>query len=171
MPGAVGLVVLSTGYGRPRPSALSTVATVSARMQCAQGYSGCNGVSIGGDQVTSRSVPSCPSMSPLRIAVLGIEHSDPLAAICEPDHSRELSPFDRLLYAMLGARAMAPMQLGRHDEAADWALKAAARPNAHVHILGIAAHGLALAEHDIEGSLRTHFWYKAGANDNPALSR
>jgi hypothetical protein len=31
------------------------------------------------------------------------------------------------------------------EEAAEWAVKAAARPNAHAHILAIAACGLALA--------------------------
>ena len=46
---------------------------------------------------------------------------------------------------MLATRALALIRLGRFDEAADWAAKAAARPNAHVHILGIAAHCLALA--------------------------
>ena len=46
---------------------------------------------------------------------------------------------------MLGARAMALVRLGRFDEAADWAVKAAARPNAHAHILAIAAYSLALA--------------------------
>jgi DNA-binding SARP family transcriptional activator len=79
----------------------------------------------------------------------GFIHSqsgDALAAIASADHSRELSPFDPLVFAMLGARAIALMRLGRHDEAADWAMKATLRPNAHVHILGIAAHCLALAE-------------------------
>jgi len=46
---------------------------------------------------------------------------------------------------MLGARAMAHTRLGAFDEAADWAIKAAARPNAHHHILAIAAFTLALA--------------------------
>jgi hypothetical protein len=46
---------------------------------------------------------------------------------------------------MLGVRAMALVRLGRFEEAADWGVKAAARPNAHVHILGIAAHCLAMA--------------------------
>ena len=74
---------------------------------------------------------------------------DAQAAIASSDHARELSPFDPMLFAMLGARALALMRLGRHDEAADWALKATARPNAHVHILGIAGHCLALAgRHD-----------------------
>jgi hypothetical protein len=40
---------------------------------------------------------------------------------------------------------MEQIRLNRFDEAADWATKAAARPNAHVHILAIAAHCLALA--------------------------
>ena len=37
------------------------------------------------------------------------------------------------------------MRLGRHDEAADAALKAAARPNAHLHIRALAMHALSLA--------------------------
>jgi Flp pilus assembly protein TadD len=40
---------------------------------------------------------------------------------------------------------MALVRLGRFDEAADWGTKAAARPNAHAHILAIAALSLALA--------------------------
>lgn len=79
---------------------------------------------------------------------LGFIHAqsgDAETAIRETDHSRELSPFDPLLFAMQATRALALMRLGRHSEAADWALKATTRPNAHVHILGIAAHCLALA--------------------------
>ena len=73
------------------------------------------------------------------------QSGDPLAAIGSSDHSRHLSPFDPLLFGMLGARAMAHVRLGQFDEAAEWALKAAARPNAHAIILAIAAHCLALA--------------------------
>lgn len=40
---------------------------------------------------------------------------------------------------------MAHVRLGQFDEAAEWALKVAARPNAHAIILAIAAHCLALA--------------------------
>jgi tetratricopeptide (TPR) repeat protein len=61
------------------------------------------------------------------------------------DHSRLLSPFDPMLFAMLGARAIALARLERFDEAADWGVKAAARPNAHAHIRAIAACCLALA--------------------------
>jgi hypothetical protein len=46
---------------------------------------------------------------------------------------------------MLGARAMALVRLGQFEEAAAWGIKAAARPNAHAHILAIAALSLALA--------------------------
>jgi DNA-binding SARP family transcriptional activator/Flp pilus assembly protein TadD len=67
------------------------------------------------------------------------------AAIAAADHSRELSPFDPLLFGILGARAMALVRLGRFQEAAEAAAKAAARPNAHVHIHAIAALSLALA--------------------------
>ncbi|TPL10194.1 transcriptional regulator [Mesorhizobium sp. B2-4-14] len=73
------------------------------------------------------------------------QSGDPRAAIGSSDHSRHLSPFDPLLFGMLGARAMAHVRLGQFGEAAEWALKAAARPNAHTIILAIAAHCLALA--------------------------
>lgn len=79
---------------------------------------------------------------------LAFAHSqagDPQAAISSSDHSRQLSPFDPLLFGMLGVRAMALVRLGRFEEAAYWAVKAAARPNAHPHILSIAAYSLALA--------------------------
>lgn len=70
---------------------------------------------------------------------------DPEAAIAASDHSRLLSPCDPLLFGMLGARAMALVRLDRFEEAAEWGMKAASRPNAHVHILAIAAHCLSLA--------------------------
>ena len=52
---------------------------------------------------------------------------------------RDLSPFDPMLFGMFGARAMALVRLERFDEAGDWAVKAAARPNAFAHIQAIAA--------------------------------
>jgi hypothetical protein len=70
---------------------------------------------------------------------------DPRAAIGATTTSQELSPFDPLQFAMLASRAMAHARLGEVDEAADWALRATRRPNAHTHILAIAAHCLALA--------------------------
>lgn len=79
------------------------------------------------------------------LAFIHSQDGDPDAAIAASDHSRHLSPFDPLLFGMLGARAMALVRLGRFDEAARWAVKAAARPNAHPHIQAIAAFALALA--------------------------
>jgi len=79
------------------------------------------------------------------LAFIHAQSGDPQAAIREADHSRDLSPFDPLLFAMLATRALALVRLSRFDEAADWAAKAAARPNAHVHVLAIGAHCLALA--------------------------
>ncbi|MBC7957127.1 MAG: transcriptional regulator [Cytophagales bacterium] len=79
------------------------------------------------------------------LAFVHAQSGDPQAAIRESDHSRALSPFDPMLFAMMGARAMGLMRLAQHDEAADWAVKAAARPNAHVHIQSIALHCLMLA--------------------------
>lgn len=79
------------------------------------------------------------------LAFVHAQAGDPGSAVSSADHSRHLSPFDPLLFAMLGTRAMALVRLGRFEEAADWGVKAAARPNAHAHILAIAAFSLALA--------------------------
>ncbi|MEO5734360.1 MAG: transcriptional regulator, partial [Rubrivivax sp.] len=79
------------------------------------------------------------------LAFVHCQSGDPALAIEASDHSRLLSPFDPLLFGMLAARALALVRLGRFEEAADWAVKAAGRPNAHVHILAVAAHCLALA--------------------------
>ena len=79
------------------------------------------------------------------LAFVHAQSGDPRAAISFSDHSRQLSPFDPLLFAMLGCRAMSLARLGQHEEAAEWAMKAAARPNAHQHIMAIAAFTLGLA--------------------------
>ena len=70
---------------------------------------------------------------------------DPRSAIESTNYSRELSPFDPLQFAMLASRAIAHVRLGELAEAAHWAVKATGRPNAHAHILAIAAESLALA--------------------------
>ncbi len=79
------------------------------------------------------------------LAFVHAQSGDPQAAIAFSDHSRHLSPFDPLLFAMLASRSLGLARLGRYDEAAEWALKAAARPNAHHHIMAITALTLALA--------------------------
>jgi DNA-binding SARP family transcriptional activator/TolB-like protein/Flp pilus assembly protein TadD len=79
------------------------------------------------------------------LAFVHAQSGDPQAAISFSDHSRHLSPFDPLLFAMLGSRSMGLARLGQYEEAAEWAIKAAARPNAHQHIMAIAAFTLGLA--------------------------
>ena len=78
------------------------------------------------------------------LAFVHAQAGDAQAAIGAADHSRHLSPYDPMLFAMLASRALALVRLGNFSEAADWAVKAAARPNAHPHILAIAAYFLAL---------------------------
>ena len=73
------------------------------------------------------------------------QSGDPAAEIKATDTSRVLSPFDPLLFAMLGSRAIAMARQGQYAEVADWAVKAASRPNAHPHIYAIAACTLARA--------------------------
>ena len=73
------------------------------------------------------------------LAFIHATGGDPAQAVVSADHSRRLSPFDPLLFGMLGSRAMGLARLGRFAEAADAASKAAARPNAHAHILALAA--------------------------------
>src|SRR6516164_8164080 len=74
-PGAVALVMLTSGISGV-PSTPSTAAARAPLMvQCAHGYSGCIGVLSNGCQIASRSVAALSSMSPLRIAVTGRQNS------------------------------------------------------------------------------------------------
>lgn len=79
------------------------------------------------------------------------QSGDPAVAIGSSDHSRQLSPFDPLLFGMLGTRAMAHVRLGEFEAAAHWATRAASRPNAHPTILAITALCLALAGRTDDG--------------------
>lgn len=78
---------------------------------------------------------------------------DPATAVMATDVARELSPFDPMLYAMCAARAFALVRLGRFEEAAEWAMRAARKPNAHVHVHGLAALIFAVAG-NLEDALR-----------------
>ena len=93
------------------------------------------------------------------LAFVHSQSGDPRAAIASADYSRQLSPFDPLMFGMLCSRALGHLRLGQYQDAADWAVKGAARPNAHVHILAIAASCLAAASRidearDVVTSLR-----------------
>ena len=79
---------------------------------------------------------------------LGFFHSqigDPRAAIAATEHREAAQPVRPLLFAMLCSRAAAHVRLGELQEAAEWASKAAGRPNAHVQVLAVAAACSALA--------------------------
>ncbi len=84
------------------------------------------------------------AMGHYALAFVQAQTGDAEAAIASSRYSQNLSPFDPLLFAILGARALALVRLGRYEEAAQWALKSASRPNAHAHIHAIAAYTLAL---------------------------
>lgn len=79
------------------------------------------------------------------LGFVGCQVGEVEPAITASDLSRELSPYDPLLFGMLAVRALALVRLGQFEEAAQWAERAAARPNAHTHIQAIAAHCLAMA--------------------------
>lgn len=80
------------------------------------------------------------------LGFVNCQSGDADAAIVSSDYSRHLSPFDPLLFGMLAVRAIALLRLGREEEAADWAVRAAARPNAHLHIVAIAAQCLGMVD-------------------------
>ena len=100
-----------------------------------------------------RSVDLCPNfaLGHYSLAFVRAQRGDPALAVASSDRARELSPFDPMLFGALGARAMALIRLERHDEAALWAVRAATCPNAHAHILAIAACCLGLAGRADEG--------------------
>lgn len=70
------------------------------------------------------------------------QSGDPLEAINSVNQSLALSPFDPLLFGSYAARALSHLRLHQYAEAAEWASRAAARPNAHIHIVAIAAYCL-----------------------------
>lgn len=114
-----------------------------------------------------RAIDLSPSFAPAHysLAFVRAQTGDPRAAILSSDLSLQLSPFDPMLFAIFGTRAVALVRLGRFEEAAAWAIKAAARPNAHPYNLAIAACSLALA-----GSLDDARGYAANHRAHPQYS-
>lgn len=80
------------------------------------------------------------------IGFVECQSGDPRAALEASKRSRELSPFDPLQFGMLASAALAHARLGELEIATSLAQKAAARPNAHTHIVAIAAWTLALVK-------------------------
>jgi tetratricopeptide (TPR) repeat protein len=77
------------------------------------------------------------------------QNGDAAVAVHAADVARQLSPFDPMLYAMCLARAFGLARLGRYDEAAEWAARAARRANAE----DVPAHGLSALILAIAGKL------------------
>ncbi|MCU0909973.1 MAG: hypothetical protein MUE98_01090 [Rhodobacteraceae bacterium] len=94
-----------------------------------------------------QAVELSPNFAPGHYALSFVhaQSGDPQSALSSAEYSQRLSPFDPLLFGILGAKALAHVRLGHFEEAAEWALKAVARPNAHVLIQQIAALCLALS--------------------------
>lgn len=61
------------------------------------------------------------------------------------DMAQRLSPFDPLRFAMESCRAIGLARLGDFEQAVQWAQRGLSKPNAHFHILAIAAACLQLA--------------------------
>lgn len=79
------------------------------------------------------------------IAFVHSQGGDARTALGASELALRLSPCDPLLFGMLGARALAFLDLGDYAQAAAAGERAARRPNAHVHIQAIAAFCDALA--------------------------
>jgi len=78
----------------------------------------------------------------------------------------ELSPLDPLAYAMVSSRAMAHVQIGDYEKAAELGSRAARMPGAHKHIALIASFTAHLAGNSNEASL----WLAKGKAADPDLN-
>jgi TolB-like protein len=90
------------------------------------------------------------------IAFVQAQGGDTAMALRAVDLAQRLSPIDPLLFAMLGVRALACLDLQDYGQAAVWGERAAGRPNAHVHIQAIAAFCDALADRHDEARAYAH---------------
>lgn len=84
------------------------------------------------------------AMAHYTLGFVRAQSGDAQAAIAAADVARQLSPYDPLLFGMLASRALALARLKQFEQAAEWAVKAADRPNAHAQIHALAALILAL---------------------------
>ncbi|NRA35386.1 MAG: tetratricopeptide repeat protein [Polyangiaceae bacterium] len=69
-------------------------------------------------------------------------HAESLASV---DLAERLSPFDPLRFAMKACHAVAITNQGAPRDAVEWAIRATQEPNAHFHVLAVAAGCLELA--------------------------
>src|SRR5262245_42356410 len=105
------------------------------------------------DAASLRELEEAVSLSPnfasgyYAMSFVQSQTGDAQAAIEAADITRDLSPFDPMMYAICAARACALFRLGRYEEAADWALRVGRQPNAHAYARAMSALILAAAGH------------------------
>ena len=80
------------------------------------------------------------------LSFMQAQSGDPNDAIASSERSQLLSPLDPMLCAILAARTLAYLRLGRLNEAAETGLEAVKQKNAYVHVFSLAAVCLASAE-------------------------
>jgi tetratricopeptide (TPR) repeat protein len=79
------------------------------------------------------------------LAMVHCQIGDPVRAVEAADTAALLSPLDPMLFAIYGARTFASLRLGNIEEAAEFAIRGAEQPNAHIHARAIAVLTLATA--------------------------
>jgi DNA-binding SARP family transcriptional activator/TolB-like protein len=79
------------------------------------------------------------------LAMVHCQIGDPARAVEAADTAALLSPLDPMLFAIYGARTFALLRLGNVEEAAEFAIRGAEQPNAHIHARAIAVLTLATA--------------------------
>ena len=79
-----------------------------------------------------------------------LEMCDTVRSIEMADRARRLSPYDPMSFAMLGVRGFSLAMTGQYDQAAETLALAIRQPNAHYHLLAMAAVCDALAGHEAD---------------------
>lgn len=105
-----------------------------------------NGMEAEAGEELERAVDLSPNYAFGHYSIGFINVGDDLErSLAAMEMASRLSPFDPLRFGMDCGRAMVLMAMGDVDECALWSVRAARRPNAHVHIQAMAAFALGLA--------------------------
>ncbi|MEO6593300.1 MAG: hypothetical protein ABIP94_00945 [Planctomycetota bacterium] len=102
-------------------------------------------------QSVSRSLEFNPNFAQGHYALgfIRVHTGTPTQALPALAAAERLSPYDPLLFAIEGSRAISLAIEGKYDAAAAWAVRATSEPNAHFHMHAVAAACLTLAKrHD-----------------------
>lgn len=106
-----------------------------------------NGMREAADDNLSAAVALSPSYAfgHYAIGIVNALGGDPKRAVSALDRAQRLSPFDPLRFGMDAGRTLLKLGCGDYEAAAIWAMRAARQPNAHAHILTLAAMTLSIA--------------------------